>query len=289
MGSFSYQGVSDAAAESYIAAHGNVTYQAIQRALKGRTKVCPKLARFAAYADCGYRKAARTCRNPTRLELCPVPSHDLRRGGLNQAAYSLYFFLWDVCAGDLGGFIDRTVAIADVDHADPVAAARQALLRQLTRITGVSDKLVNMTFSELLIAAYPRRRRWVEVGIGMIAVDTLVHNLLHRTGILRAFLAEHQYGVRCYRPTGCTGVIDQLSQRIDCRQFGRQLPAYAPRFIQRSLWAFCAQQEWNICNGNQIDDRRRCRNQDCPVFTGCGRLALRPVVGKSRGKPIAGV
>jgi hypothetical protein len=285
MGSFSYQGVSDAAAESYIAAHGNVTYRAIHRGLKGRRRACPKLAGFTAYSGCGYRKAVRTCRNPTGLEVCPVPSHDLRRGGLNQAAYSLYFFLRDVCAGDLGGFIDRTVAIADGDHGS-AAAARQALLKQLTRISGVSDKLVNMTFSELLIAAYPRRRRWVEVGLGMIAIDTLVHNFLHRTGILRAFKAEHQYGVRCYRPTGCTGVIEQLSQRIDCRQFGRQLPAYAPRFIQRSLWAFCAQQQWNICNGNQIDDRRRCRNRDCPVFADCGRLALRPVARKSRGIPV---
>src|SRR5258708_16155632 len=89
MGAFSYQGVSDAAAEGYIAAHGNVTYLAIKRGLKGRTRVCPRLRGFKAYAGCGYRQTAQTCRHPTQLELCPVPSHDLRRGGLNQAAYSL--------------------------------------------------------------------------------------------------------------------------------------------------------------------------------------------------------
>ena len=34
----------------------------------------------------------------------------------------------------------------------------------------------------------------------MIAVDTLVHNFLHRTGILRRFRADHAYGLACYQP-----------------------------------------------------------------------------------------
>ena len=131
--------------------------------------------------------------------------------------------------------------------------------------------------------------QWVEVGISMIAVDTLVHNFLHRTGILRAYRSEHHYGPVRYRQVGCTGVIDRLSKLIDCRQFGPQLPAYAPRFVQHRIWAFCAQNELNICNGNQIDDRRRCRNRPCPVFTDCGRITLRPVVRKLRGEPVDGV
>ena len=33
----------------------------------------------------------------------------------------------------------------------------------------------------------------------MIAIDTLVHNFLHRTGILPRFNANHVYGAACYR------------------------------------------------------------------------------------------
>src|SRR5439155_281924 len=167
--------------------------------LKGRTRVCPRLRGFKAYAGCGYRKAAQTCRNPTQLELCPVPSHDLRRGGLNQAAYSLYFFLRDVCGGDLGGFIERVLAAADGEDPDRLSRMRHALVVELVRIHGVSDKVISMIFADLLIGAFPRRRRWVEVGISMIAVDTLVHNFLHRTGILRAYGSEHHYGLVCYQ------------------------------------------------------------------------------------------
>jgi hypothetical protein len=35
----------------------------------------------------------------------------------------------------------------------------------------------------------------------MIAVDTLVHNFLHRTGILHRLDASHAYGPACYH--GC--------------------------------------------------------------------------------------
>jgi hypothetical protein len=36
----------------------------------------------------------------------------------------------------------------------------------------------------------------------MIAIDTLVHNFLHRTGILHRFGADHAYGSACYRRGG---------------------------------------------------------------------------------------
>ena len=35
--------------------------------------------------------------------------------------------------------------------------------------------------------------------MSLVAVDTLVHNFLHRTGILRRLCADHPYGDRCYR------------------------------------------------------------------------------------------
>src|SRR6266404_4643652 len=285
MGGLSYQGVSDAAAEGYIAAHGNVTYAAVEEGLRSTSSRCPKLGGFEAFVGCGYRKTAQTCSNPDLLRDCPVPTHDLRRGGLNQMAYSLYFFLREICRDDLGGFIEQVLADADGDDPNRVPRMRRALVGQLTRVHGVSDKVINMMFANLLISAFPRRQRWVEVGISMIAIDTLVHNFLHRTGILRACAGEHPYGSRCYRPGGCAEIVEGLAQQIDCRQLSRGLPAFAPRFVQHCIWAFCAQDQWDICNGNRIDDRRRCRNRDCPTFDDCGRVALRPEPIGSNAKP----
>jgi hypothetical protein len=66
----------------------------------------------------------------------------------------------------------------------------------------------------------------------MIAVDTLVHNFLHRTGILHRFQADHAYGLACYQPGGCAEIIETVAHQIDARQFDRRFPRF-PRFVQR--------------------------------------------------------
>jgi len=53
-----------------------------------------------------------------------------------------------------------------------------------------------MALSGILIGAADVRPRWLEVGVQLIAVDTLVHNFLHRTGILARLKATHPYGPR---------------------------------------------------------------------------------------------
>ena len=52
-----------------------------------------------------------------------------------------------------------------------------------------------MALSCLLLGAPKKMGLWIEVGGSMIAIDTLVHNFLHRTGILHRFNANHLYGV----------------------------------------------------------------------------------------------
>src|SRR5260370_9938656 len=52
-------------------------------------------------------------------------------------------------------------------------------------IYGVTYKVLTMTSSEVLMATPSSRPNWFEAGSQMIAVDTLVHNFLHRTGILK--------------------------------------------------------------------------------------------------------
>ena len=109
----------------------------------------------------------------------------------------------------------------------------------------------------------------------MIAVDTLVHNFLHRTGTLRRFQADHAYGPACYQSGGCAEIIETVAEQIDARQFDRRFPRTFPRFVQHAIWRYCAQNGLDICNGNQIDDRKRCDNDDCLLYSICGRITLK--------------
>src|ERR1700722_11082564 len=131
-----------------------------------------------------------------------------------------------------------------------------------------------MALSQLLLGAPRSQRHWREVGGTMIAVDTLVHNFLHRTGILQRFIAEHRYGPACYRPRGTAAIIDSVSGKIDASQFDRRFPEIFPRFVQYAIWRYCSQQGLDICNGNQIDDRKRCRNSQCQLYPDCDRITL---------------
>ena len=145
----------------------------------------------------------------------------------------------------------------------------------LGEVYGVSDKVLSMTLSGLLLGAGQGRQRWAEVGGSMIVVDTLVHNLLHRTGILDRFDAGHRYGPICYQRTGCVGVLEAISQCIDARTFNPEFPTIFPRFVQHAVWRYCAQLGLNVCNGNRIDDRGSCANVYCRLYHQCDRIALR--------------
>ena len=115
---------------------------------------------------------------------------------------------------------------------------------------------------------------WTEVGGSMIAIDTLVHNFLHRTGILERFNAKHQYGAACYRPGGCSDIIQIVAEHIDARQFNPTFPQTFPRFVQHAIWAYCSQNGLDVCNGNRINDTERCGNMDCRVRLMCDRVTL---------------
>ena len=108
----------------------------------------------------------------------------------------------------------------------------------------------------------------------MVTVDTLVHNFLHRTGILHRFRAGHAYGAACYRPGGCADIIAAVVQRIDARAFNPAFPAVFPRFVQHAIWRYCAQQGFDVCNGNRIDDRKSCDNAYCQMYNICDRISL---------------
>lgn len=277
MGYFSMQGVSDHVALAYVAEHGNATYEYLSQLILSDTARCEKLRSFEAFESCGYSKSRQTCNCQPLFDQCPLPKLPLRKGQLNQAAFSLFLFLNDVCEGDLVRHIDRTLKAADrPGHPDRVAIMRTALVDELMAIFGISKKLIHMTFADLLIGCGTDRPRWQSVGQSMIAIDSLVHNFLHRTGILYAYGADHAFGQACYGPNGCEVIIDDLAREIDARQFNRANPAYYPRLIQYAIWRYCAEGGLAVCNGRNINDTDRCQFADCSLFKTCGRVPLNP-------------
>jgi len=272
--SFSYQGIADQVAYDYMERHGQATWHAIERDLRRRPS-CPKLKSYWHFHDCRYNKTRYTCSEPDHLPGCPLPNHWLRNGRLNQTAYALYLFIRDIAGGDLVDWIDRRLnTAAKQPGPDRLARMRAAVLDPLKEVHGVSDKVLMMALSYLFLGAPGHRRRWREVGGSMIAVDTLVHNFLHRTGILHRFRADHPYGFACYRPGGCADIIETVAQQIDARQFNRRFPRTFPRFVQYAIWRYCSQNGLDICNGNQIDDRKRCDHIQCSLYSTCDRNPL---------------
>jgi hypothetical protein len=139
----------------------------------------------------------------------------------------------------------------------------------------VSDKVLTMALSSLLIGARGQRPVWFATGKAMMAVDTLVHNFLHRTGILESCGSPHAYGAACYAHDGCADIIKNLSKRIDARTFNRRFPRDFPRFVQHAIWRFCAADGLDLCNGNRIDDRKPCQISYCQLFEICDRKQLK--------------
>jgi hypothetical protein len=271
----SYQGVSDSIAYGYMEQHGRVRWADIADALSERPS-CGKLRGYWAFAGCGNLKGADTCGNREHRPGCPLPRHDLRNGRLNQTAYSLFLYMRDLADNDFVGWIDSRLALVEAEQTDGrPARLRQALLEPLGNIYGVSNKVLAMALAELLLGGDAKRPTWIEAGTVMIAVDTLVHNFLHRTGILRDLAAEHLYGGHCYSPNGCAAIVERIAGQIDARRFNPAFPANFPRFVQHAIWRFCAEAGLNRCNGRRIDDRAPCVQADCPLFASCARVPLK--------------
>jgi hypothetical protein len=272
MGQLSYQGIADRAADGYIARHGNVTWTQIAASL-AQPDLCQKLTAYATFTHCGYTKTSRSCVNPSRFDACPLPTHPLRNGRLNQTAYSLYLFIRDVAGGDLVQWIDRQLAGVCGSSPMHLSDMRAALIEPMRSIYGVSDKVLAMALSSLLIVGKDRRH-WFRVGASFVVVDTLVHNFLHRTGILRRLDADHAYGPRCYRPGGCADILQVIAQEIDVSVLNPTYPRQFPRFVQGAIWRYCAGNGLDICNGNRINDRHACSNVYCRLYTVCDRIVL---------------
>jgi hypothetical protein len=91
-----------------------------------------------------------------------VPEHDLRNGRLNQTAYSLFLFVRDVANGDLVGWIDRQLHEAnDPPGPDRLARMRGSLIEPLREVYGLSDKVLTMSLSCILLGAAKQMSLWI--------------------------------------------------------------------------------------------------------------------------------
>jgi hypothetical protein len=269
MEAFLYTGGSDQSNYShYRKQKVKPSFNRIKKALLAAE--CPKLVSFDSYIDCGYRKTARTCNKPDLLETCPLPKFDMKRGGLNQMVFSLYFFLRDICQNDFYQFVK--------DHFDQgkqqVKERVQGFIETFSQVYNVGPKLVDMAFSHLFFTQY-LGWDYRAVGAEMVAIDTLVHNFLQRTGTLDEYKKPHKYGVACHTQKGCLGAIEEIAQEIDCREYNPNYPTYFPRLVQLYIWAYCSVPGENICNGNKCKEgkpNRECdfyRQKLClPIFRG---------------------
>jgi hypothetical protein len=276
----SFQGISDAVAWAYVSKHGSVEWTEIAEAL-AQPPQCTKLRGYRQFDGCRFQKGSHTCAVPSQIDCCPLPRHPLRNGRLNQMAYSLFLFMRDIADSDFVGWIDRQIGSVSPDSANSRGPAAEAVLEPLRQVFGVADKVLAMALSFLMLGVGNRKPRWFGVGATFVAVDTLVHNFLTRTGILRRFSAEHTYGNRCYQPGGCASIIRLVAAEIDARQFNRAFPSVFPSFVQSAIWRYCAGNGLDICNGNRIDDSTRCNNTHCQLFRHCDRIALQRQIAEN--------
>jgi hypothetical protein len=263
-------------ASEYMHRHGTATWAQITKHLTTKPS-CPRLKSYWHYDQCRYDKGSGSCSEPEHLGACPVPTHRLRNGRLNQTAYSFYLFTRDIAENDLVGWIDNQLSKVATKASDPSheLELQEALIGPLRHVYGVSDKILTMTLSELLMGAPKVRPHWFAVGAAMIAVDTLVHNFLHRTGILAGCAADHAYGTGCYKSGGCADILRSVASLIDARRFNPAFPPVFPRFVQYAIWQYCAADGLDICNGNRIDDRCGCTQHYCTIFSKCGKTPLK--------------
>lgn len=264
----SFQGISDYVAANYMEKNGSVSYAEVENALAVAGS-CWKLTEFTSFVDCRFEKAKQSCSNLAGIPCCPVPMLPLRNGRLSQTAISLYLFTRDIAQGDFVGWIDSNASFG------PPQWAAMRLSSALGAVFGISHKVAALGLSGLLLACSSFRPRWGEVGARFVVVDTLLHNFLGRTGLLKHLGLEHSYGPACYLPNGCADVLHRVASYIDAKQFNATYPSNFPRFIQQAIWRFCAELELDFCNGRRIDDRLGCRQAHCAVFDLCSREPLK--------------
>ena len=256
--------------------HGFASWQQINRSLQ-TSQPCTRLDSFWSFDNCRYDKGSFSCSDPNYIQDCALPLLPMRNGRLNQTAFSFFLFTRDIAKGDLVGWIDSFLAEKQsTARAATISLPANRLVDAMRGIYGVSDKILTMSLSALLLGGRSSHPHWFNAGASMITVDSLVHNFLHRTGILEECGSSHRYGRLCYAPNGCADILRAIASQIDARRFNSLFPAVFPRFVQHAVWRYCAADGKAMCNGNRIDDRKPCKIRYCHLFKDCRKIVLKP-------------
>jgi hypothetical protein len=129
----SLQGISDAAAFTFMDQHGRASWDDVARGLQNQSS-CPKLKSHWHFHRCDFVRSRGICAEPTHYPACPLPSLPLRNGNLNRMAYGLFLFIRDICDGDLVGWIDQRLQAVpnpsspDFPETAPVSSPSTAIL-----------------------------------------------------------------------------------------------------------------------------------------------------------------
>jgi hypothetical protein len=101
----SLQGISDAAAFTFMDQHGRARWEDVAHGLQNQP-TCRKLTSHWHFHRCDFVRSGGTCAEPAHYPACPLPALPLRNGALNRMAYGLFLFIRDVCDGDLVRWMD---------------------------------------------------------------------------------------------------------------------------------------------------------------------------------------
>lgn len=261
-----YQGMSDRAASSWLLTNGNPDFHELALRLPGEP--CECAGSGDGVSGCGYLRSQNVCSHPALLTRCIVPTIPARKGQLARLAVALSYWTAELPNQSLVGW-----ARSKLTRGDPRAGG-SAMVDDLKRLPGVSDKVASMIASDVAIGLSTGSDALLRAGASVIVVDRLVHNLIIRTGATKVAGQSHTFGPGCYAEGGCRDLIELFAVGTDARQFNRHWPTFAPRMLQHAIWRFCAGNEMNTCNGNNIRAGSACGIRNCPGFKDCAQVVV---------------
>ena len=250
-----------------MAQHGSPDFERLETLVP--QAACEWSSGVSALQNCGFRKTANTCSNPTGLSECVVGKVPARNGLLARLAIGLTYWSLEKPHRTPWAWLESE----RVQFVGSPAEFAESLVTDFSRLFGVSNKVGSMLVSDILLGVGLKSSFYVEAGTSLLVIDRLVHNLLIRCGAVEAAGKAHAFGSGCYQHGGCRGLLLTAFDGVDASRINDAWPSAVPRIFQHALWRHCAGSEGNVCNGNQIRGDQRCA-QRCPAKGNCARLPL---------------
>ena len=169
---------------------------------------------IGSFHACRYEKTSGTCAEPDHIAACPLPTHRLRNGHLNQIAYSLYLFIRTLPTGTWSaGSINRLDQANEFRCSRTLVASAHCLIEPLRMSTALRTRTSRWLFR------HPdrRRRRSPEV-VGVGAQHCARYPGRHfpaPDGDPEPVQGRPPRRAGCYRPGGCADIVRPVANQID--------------------------------------------------------------------------